>query len=140
MSFSYTRTIRFQDTDAAGVVYFANVLSMCHECYEESLVKSGINLKSFFSSSEVAIPIVHATVDFQRPMFCGEKIIIYLYPLRLASNKFEISYKIFTPNEQIIANALTRHVCIDPVSRTRKDLPADIMDWLEDWDESAGKL
>ncbi|MEO1763007.1 MAG: 1,4-dihydroxy-2-naphthoyl-CoA hydrolase, partial [Cyanobacteria bacterium J06629_18] len=26
MSFTYNRTIRFQDTDAAGVVYFANVL------------------------------------------------------------------------------------------------------------------
>ncbi|MFS8118916.1 MAG: acyl-CoA thioesterase, partial [Microcoleus sp.] len=45
MSFSYTRTVRFQDTDAAGVVYFANVLAMCHEAYEASLAASGINLK-----------------------------------------------------------------------------------------------
>ena len=76
MSFSYQRIIRFQDTDAAGVVYFANVLAMCHEAYEESLAASGINLKAFFSNSDIAIPIVHASVDFFRPMFCGDKIYI----------------------------------------------------------------
>lgn len=47
MPFTYNRTVRFQDTDAAGVVYFANVLGICHEAYEESLEASSINLKDF---------------------------------------------------------------------------------------------
>ena len=34
MAFAYYYTVRFQDTDAAGVVYFANVLRICHEAYE----------------------------------------------------------------------------------------------------------
>ena len=76
MPFTYKRTIRFQDTDAAGVVYFANVLNICHEAYEDSLVESGIKLKSFFQSTSTAITIVHASVDFFKPMFCGDKQII----------------------------------------------------------------
>jgi 1,4-dihydroxy-2-naphthoyl-CoA hydrolase len=56
MFFTYNRTVRFQDTDAAGVVYFANVLSMCHEAYEASLAASGINLKSFFNNPTVLFP------------------------------------------------------------------------------------
>ena len=78
MTFTYTRTVRFKDTDAAGVVYFANVLAMCHEACEESLASSGINLKVFFSNSSVTIPIVHASVDFLRPMFCGDQLLINL--------------------------------------------------------------
>jgi 1,4-dihydroxy-2-naphthoyl-CoA hydrolase len=66
MPFTYLRTVHFQDTDAAGVVYFANVLAMCHEAYEASLAASGINLKAFFSNPEVAFPIIHASVDFYR--------------------------------------------------------------------------
>ncbi|MBD2180283.1 acyl-CoA thioesterase [Planktothrix sp. FACHB-1355] len=136
MPFSYTRTIRFQDTDAAGVVYFANVLPMCHEAYEESLVASGINIRSFFSTnSGVAIPIIHASVDFLRPMFCGDKIIIYLFPKSLTSNKFEIEYQIFDTKQQQLAKAMTRHACIDPTSRSRKELPTDIIDWLQDWND-----
>jgi 1,4-dihydroxy-2-naphthoyl-CoA hydrolase len=76
LSFTYHRTIRFSDTDAAGVVYFAKVLSICHEGYEASLAASGINLHSFFNNETVAIPIIHASVDFWRPMFCGDSIII----------------------------------------------------------------
>lgn len=71
MSFIYTRTVRFGDTDAAGVVYFANVLAICHEAYESSLAASGIDLKAFFSQGVIAIPIVHASIDFCVPCFAA---------------------------------------------------------------------
>jgi 1,4-dihydroxy-2-naphthoyl-CoA hydrolase len=94
MSFTYVRTIRFQDTDAAGVVYFANVLPMCHEAYEESIAAVGIQLQAFFGSNAVAIPIVHASVDLFQPMFCGDRQLIHLTPQRLDNHKFEIAYEI----------------------------------------------
>jgi len=34
MTFAYDRKIHFADTDSAGVVYFARLLSICHEAYE----------------------------------------------------------------------------------------------------------
>ena len=48
MAFTLRRVIRFQETDAAGVVYFANLLALCHEAYEASLAHAGIALKPFF--------------------------------------------------------------------------------------------
>ena len=130
MSFSYQRIIRFQDTDAAGVVYFANVLAMCHEAYEESLAASGINVKTFFSNSDIAIPIVHASVDFFRPMFCGDKISIRLVPQQITNEKFEVTYELFGVAEEIYAKAITRHVCINPVNRNKEAIPDDIIRWL----------
>lgn len=132
MSFSYQRIIRFQDTDAAGVVYFANVLAMCHEAYEESLAASEINLKELFSSnSDIAIPIVHASVDFFRPMFCGDKISIRLVPQQITNEKFEVTYKLFGVAEEIYAKAITRHVCINPISRNKKAIPDNIIQWFQ---------
>lgn len=133
MSFTYTRTIRFQDTDAAGVVYFANVLAMCHEAYEESLAASCIELKSFFTGAAVAIPITHASVDFSRPMFCGENIFIQLVPQQISIDKFEIDYQIFNAMQLRLANATTRHVCINPVTRNRQQLPSEMMHWFGQW-------
>ena len=132
MSFTYNRTVHFRDTDAAGVVYFANVLSMCHEAYEASLAVSGINLKLFFTQPTVAIPIVHASVDFFRPMFCGDELQIHLTPQKLSGTKFEIAYQIVAASslEQPLAQAITRHVCINPTTRTKTQLPEGIMKWL----------
>ncbi|MBD0364198.1 MAG: acyl-CoA thioesterase [Coleofasciculus sp. C3-bin4] len=132
MVFTHNRTVRFQDTDAAGVVYFANVLSICHEAYEASLAASGINLKSFFNNPTAAIPIIHASVDFLRPMFCGDKLLIHLTPQQLGENKFEIAYQIVaaSSSEQQLAKAITKHVCINPITRTRTQLPEAITHWL----------
>jgi 1,4-dihydroxy-2-naphthoyl-CoA hydrolase len=132
MSYTYNRTVRFQDTDAAGVVYFANVLSMCHEAYEASLAASGINLQSFFSNPVAAIPITYASVDFRRPMYCGDELLIHLMPQQLDDNKFEIAYQIVgaSSSQQELAKAITRHICIEPTTRTRTQLPEAIIQWL----------
>ncbi len=133
MLFTYNRTVHFKDTDAAGVVYFANVLSMCHEAYEASLAAAGINLKSFFNNPKAAIPIIHASVDFLHPMFCGDKVLIHLTPQQLGEHKFEIAYQIIAASstEQQLAKAITRHICIDPSTRTRTQLPEAMIQWLK---------
>lgn len=138
MAFFYTRTVRFQETDAAGVVYFANVLAMCHEAYEASLVASGVNLKTFFSNPSVAIPIVHAGVDFFRPLFCGDLLTIELIPNQLSDNEFEIVYRVFVGEvtDKCAAQAITRHVCIEPAKRSRHSLAAEMMQWLCRWHDS----
>ena len=130
MPFTYNRTVRFQDTDAAGVVYFANVLGICHEAYEESLEASSINLKEFFTNPSVGFPIVHASVDFLRPMFVGDKLLINLIPQKIGGDKFEVTYEI-TVGEVVVAKAITRHVCIDVSSRSKQELSDEIVQWLE---------
>ncbi|MBD2343270.1 acyl-CoA thioesterase [Anabaena subtropica] len=132
MPFTYTRTIHFSDTDAAGVVYFANILSICHEAYEESLGTSGIKLKAFFTNSDVALPIVHASVDFFRPLFCGDQVIISLMPQKIGVDKFEINYELFLA-DILIAKAITRHVCIDASSRSKQELSPEIIQWLNSY-------
>lgn len=119
MAFIYYRTVRFQDTDAAGVVYFANIFKICHEAYEESLDTSGINIKDFFLNPKIAYPIVHANVDFFKPLFCGDKLEVRLIAQKIANEKFEIIYEIFR-DDLIVSKALTRHVCIEVVSRKKE--------------------
>ena len=124
MPFLYQRTIHFKDTDAAGVVYFANVLSMCHEAYEASLQSIGIDLNAFFRDRQRAIPIVHASVDFFQPMFCGDTYSIELTPTLLKPSEFSIAYQIYpyispkSPNlETTMHNTLEENT-----SRMEKDL------------------
>lgn len=138
MSFSYLRTIRFQDTDAAGVVYFANILAICHEAYEASLAASGINLKAFFTNPSLALPIIHANVDFFRPLFCGDEVLIKLSTAKLSENKFEINYELIVDNV-LVAKANTKHVCIDAKTRKKQDFSTKITEWLEINHRDTGK-
>ncbi len=129
---NYPRTVRLADTDAAGVAYFAQILSMCHEAYEASLEEAGISFKALVGNPSLAIPIVHAEVDFFRPLFCGDLILIDLIPQPLSENEFAIAYQIVSasPSQECLAKAKTRHVCINPAIRCRIPLPETILQWL----------
>jgi 1,4-dihydroxy-2-naphthoyl-CoA hydrolase len=136
MPFVYQRTVRFQDTDAAGVVYFVNTLAMCHEAYEASLIAVGFEMRPFFSGSgAIALPIVHAEADYRQPAFCGDRHEIVLTPLFTSHHGFEIRYEIYGEGDRdrLISKALTRHVCINVVDRERQLLPQQMLDWLTKW-------
>lgn len=132
MSFVYHRTIRFQDTDAAGVVYFANVLSICHEAYEASLAATGTDLKAFFTQGLIAVPIVHAHIDFMQPLFCGEVYHVEVTPHALSDSKFETTYRVTasTNADKTYSQATMRHVCIDTTTRTPTSFPQFLRHWL----------
>lgn len=134
MVFCYQRVVRFQDTDAAGVVYFANVLAMCHEGYEASLAAAGVDLNDFFRGTEVAVPVVHASVNFFQPLYCGDRLNIYLTPTLLNTSEFEIAFEVFLAgrSDKAASKAQTRHVCIDPNRRSRMTLPDPLRNWLHD--------
>lgn len=132
MTFVYQRTVRFGDTDAAGVVYFANVLSICHEAYEAALIELGVNPRSFFSGAELAVPIVHGEVDFHRPMRCGDQLKIRVMPLATGASEFEVKYEVLIEGfDRPVSRALTRHVCIDVATRKRIIIPSMLQQWLE---------
>jgi 1,4-dihydroxy-2-naphthoyl-CoA hydrolase len=132
MPFSYARTAHFSDTDAAGVVFFANYLAICHEAYEESLAASGIDLKTFFSDNSVVVPIAKSEAEYLRPISCGDKLAVSVRPRPLSENSFEIVYemtRLGSPSK-CAARARTEHVCIDTATRSRKALPKALAAWV----------
>jgi 1,4-dihydroxy-2-naphthoyl-CoA hydrolase len=125
----YERLIYLADTDAAGVVYFAHLLSICHESYEFSLAQFGINVKSFLNNAAVAIPISQAEIQFFRPLFCGDRIKVDFTCQSLSESEFELQYKI-SLGEVLVGKAKTRHVCIDTAHRKRSALPEILQSWV----------
>jgi len=127
--------VRFGDTDAAGVMHFTRLLSWCHEAYEESLERYGITAAAIFPGQgspppAVALPIVHCSADFRRPLVCGDPLAIALEPVRIDPGCFEVRYR-FSSGPEPVAEGLTRHLAIDSTSRERCALPEPIQRWLE---------
>jgi 1,4-dihydroxy-2-naphthoyl-CoA hydrolase len=127
--------VRFGDTDAAGVMHFTRLLSWCHEAYEESLERYGIAAGAIFPgygapTPVVALPIVHCSADFRRPLVCGDPLAIALEPMRIDPGCFEVRY-CFRSGPEPVAEGLTRHLAIDSTSRQRCALPEPIQRWLE---------
>ncbi|MEM8716367.1 MAG: thioesterase family protein [Cyanobacteria bacterium P01_A01_bin.3] len=162
MAFDYQRVVRFGDTDAAGVMYFASTFNFCHEAYEASLAASTINLEQFFSRLGVAVPIVHAEASYFQPLRCGESVQVCLVPRQDSDTSFSIAYTLYVrsldgspPNQptldlthpdqqnphlpiagggdRLVGKASTKHVAIDPELQRKVALPPELRGWLKRW-------
>jgi len=132
--FSYRRRIHFPDTDAAGVVFFARYLSICHEAYEEALAAAGVNLNTFFADHGVVIPIVRSEASYLRPLACGDEVRVDIEVTRLSEHSFALDYvimKMLSSGEKRAAVVRTEHVCITSTNRERAALPAAIAAWVD---------
>jgi 1,4-dihydroxy-2-naphthoyl-CoA hydrolase len=132
MPFDYRRTVHFADTDAAGVVFFANYLAICHEAYEESLSASGIDLKGFFADNGIVIPVAKSEAEYLRPISCGDRLRVSVRPRLLSENSFEIHFEItrLGAPDRSAARIRTEHVCIASASRGRRALPDPLSAWV----------
>lgn len=132
MPFAYSRTVHFPDTDAAGVVFFARYLSMCHEAYEEALAAAGVPLGSFFADHGVVVPVSKSEASYLRPLMCGDKLRIEVTPSLLSQNSYALDYVIWKTGaaEKRAAVVRTEHVCISSKTRERLPLPANVLAWV----------
>lgn len=133
-----TRTVRFGDTDAAGVMHFHQLLRWCHEAWEESLERFGVAAAAVFPGGDpaagaevpaVALPIVHCSADFRRPLRCGDRLQVLLTPQRLDRGSFEVAFA-FERDGEPVARGLLRHRAIEASSRRPCDLPPVLEAWL----------
>jgi|688.fasta_scaffold60483_3 1,4-dihydroxy-2-naphthoyl-CoA hydrolase len=135
MAFEYPRTIHFPETDAAGVVFFAAYLGLCHEAYEEALSAAGMRVSDFFAGGRhgVIIPIGRSEAQYLRPLTVGDRILIRARPERLDAHRFAVNYEVVRtgPPEKAVARARTEHVCIHAKSRERVPLPAELSAWVD---------
>jgi 1,4-dihydroxy-2-naphthoyl-CoA hydrolase len=133
MPFTYHRTIHFADTDAAGVVFFANYLAIGHEAYEEALAAAGIDLARFFAGTGTMVPVARSEADYQRPLRTGDRVAVELTPKRLTEDSFEIRYTLtrLGPPAKRAGLLRTVHICIASSTRRRHALPPAIAAWVD---------
>ena len=132
MSFTYKRTIHFSDTDAAGVMFFANYLALCHEAYEEALAAAGIDLKTFFADHGVVVPIAKSEATYLRPLSAGDQVRVSVAPTPLSENSYALACEVVKLGsaEKAAARVRTEHVCISSKTRERLPLPPALAAWV----------
>jgi 1,4-dihydroxy-2-naphthoyl-CoA hydrolase len=133
--FTHQRTLRLGDTDAAGVVYFASLLSICHETYEAFLDDHHLSLSQLLEAGQWGLPIVHAEIDFWRPLGCGDRLSIQLHLHNLSRQSFSTRYQLSQQDnpDLWVAQAQLDHVCVVRSLGRKGDLPPEWFAVLQAW-------
>ena len=121
--FTATYTIRLHDTDAAGVIYFAAVLRIAHDVYEQFLEAHGESIRATLDGRTLAYPVVHAEADYRRPIRLGDRLSIRLDATRAGEGSFTTRYTFSNGQGEIAAEASLVHAAVDVTSGRPVPLP-----------------
>jgi 1,4-dihydroxy-2-naphthoyl-CoA hydrolase len=115
--------VNIHDTDAAGIVYFANVLRIAHTAYEDYLTTTKYSFGQMVDEGKYMLPIVHAEADYKRPMKCGDTVYISVLLGRVGEHSFVLNYRIENSEGDLFATVQTVHVCVDQKKFLKTPLP-----------------
>ncbi len=112
--FQTKRTVRFQDIDAAGIIFFPRVLEYFSDAYVEWLGVRGLPLPRMLALGVYGLPIVHAEADYRSPMRFGDRISVQIEQVELGSTSLSVMYRIVSEEDpaHTLAVGKTVHVCV----------------------------
>lgn len=125
--FRFPMQVRFQDTDAAGIVFYARVFDFFHDAYAALLTAAGAPLHQVIARREWAAPLVHAEADYVAPLRFGDEIDVLVGPCSVDAGKLVNRYRIVGRGEPASARpkmtGSTVHIYVDPRTFQRTAIP-----------------
>ena len=123
-TFNHQVSIKFHLADPAGIVYFAHVFSLAHDCYEQFVQAAGYTWNQYFLSSQHIFPIRHADCDYHKAFFAGQTYDVGVSVAVFSKTSFKMKY-VFSKDQQSHATVQIVHVCLDAKTHVKIDLPSD---------------
>ena len=124
--FRYPFKARFQDIDAAGILFFARNFDYFHDAYVAFLDALGLPLDSSLKTADFLLPLVHAEANFVAPMRFGQSAEIELTLSRLGESSYTVCYRIQATDKKQITRGETVHCCVVRNSFESRALPEQL--------------
>ena len=129
---TYERPVRFEDVDAAHIVFFARFMNYCHEAMENFFAALDGGYVRLITERKIGLPAVHVECDFFAPLRYGDVAILQTTIAKIGTSSATLHYEIYRKRDQARV-ATIEHVVVasDLSTVTKIPLPDDIRAALE---------
>lgn len=128
----YERPVRFEEVDAAGIVFFGRFSSYCHDAMERFFDGLPGGYAALITERKIGFPAVHVTSDFKAPIRYGDIARITGIVTKLGTTSCHFGFALTRAKDGVdVATMSHVHVCTDLTAMTKLVLPADIRAVLE---------
>jgi len=132
----YPMRVYFEDTDAAGIVYYANYLKFAERARTEMMRLGGVDHAGLVRDDGLAFAVRRCAADYLRPAMLDDLLDIHTRVVGLGGASIDLRQTVRRPRDGCDLVALeVRLACIDRQARPARipaTLRAKITDFLTD--------
>ena len=124
-SFNHKIKVYYEDTDAGGVVYYANYLKFLERARSEALLEVGLSNLKIKKDYGALIVVKSCNIDFNKSAHLEDKLRINSFVTSFTKTSFIMSQSIYR-NKDIIVKSKVHLVFINEKSKPIK-IPENIL-------------
>ncbi len=123
--FSKTFSVYWEDTDAGGVVYYANYLKFLERCRTDWLRAMHVDQQQLRAEQKLQFAVVNIAVTYLKPAVLHDEILVTAELERLSGATILFKQTIMRGTEQLI-HATVRVACLDSGTLKPRPIPKDL--------------
>ena len=125
MGFSTRITVRFGDTDPAGLVYYPNIFHYFHIALEEFFAaRCGIAYQRLMADERIGFPTVNTEAEFFVPIVYGDELDVEIFVSQTGNSSATFQYSARrTSDKTLCARATQIHVAMNLDTRRPQPIP-----------------
>jgi len=126
MAFSWPVRVYWEDTDAGGVVYYANYLSFLERARSEWLRDLGFEQDALRDESGVVFVVRRVEIDYLAPARFNDQLEVSVSPQKIGGASLEISQTIVRGPTRLVS-AMVKLACVDAAGFKPAKIPTPIL-------------
>jgi len=128
--FRFPVRVYYEDTDAAGVVYYANYLKFMERARTEWLESLGFPLAAFEREHGVVFVVHRCEIDFLLPGRLNDTLDVSVEPVKLGAATLKARQDV-RRGADLLTSALVTLACLDAARWRPARMPAGLAEKLE---------
>ena len=129
--FSNAMRVRMYDTDAAGILYFADQFRFVQDTVEAFFENIGFSIPDMVTGGEYITPTVHAECDYFRSLKAGMRITVAVEVEKLKTTSMILGFEITGADEVVYGRARMVYVFLSRIGGGKIPIPRKIRCALE---------
>ncbi len=131
--FTWSTRVYYEDTDAGGVVYYANYLKFMERARTEWLRSLGYE-QSRLIEQKIIFVVRHVEIDYKKPARLDDQLTVHASICEKTSTSFRFQHSIQNRDQTELCTARILIVCLEPETFKPKRLPDFLVAEMKDVD------
>ena len=130
-AFVWPVRVYWEDTDAGGIVYYANYLKFMERARTEWLRALGCDQTRMRAHHGLQFVVARANVEFRRPARFDDRLDVDVRVLALRRASVELGQHVRSAGQELLCHAKIRVGCVDTETFRPRGIPISLQQELE---------
>jgi acyl-CoA thioester hydrolase len=123
-AFTWAVRVYYEDTDAGGIVFYANYLKFFERARTEWLRAAGVGQQELLEREGACFVVKNISLDYHSPARLDDELSLTLTVEKLGRASVQFAQQAWR-GEQLLVSALVKVGCVDAASMRPRSLPDD---------------